>query len=78
MSKPLPEHCFECGAEEHNQHKIDCGSKRVFDAYLVLRDTNKYPYFSTLMLQTLEFNVWSEMTDRKYKELFPEEENKHV
>lgn len=59
-TKPLTEPCFECGnaIEDGIDHKLDCSSKRVFNTYLVLRDTNKYPYFSTLMLQTLEFNVW--------------------
>lgn len=73
MNKPVPEHCFECGVEEYSSHRMDCESKRVFDAYLVLRDTNKYPYFTDKMLEQLQWKAWVESMDRKYADVFTEE-----
>lgn len=67
------ERCFECTASE-GRHKMDCGSKSVFDAYILLRDTSKWKYFTANMLNTLEFKVWTEQQDRKYSNMFDKEE----
>ncbi len=64
--------CFECGAS--GSHKMDCGSKAVFDAYILLRDTDKWKHFTDSMLNTLEFKVWTEQQDRKYSNMFDKEE----
>jgi len=63
--------CFECGTLPH---KLDCSSKAVFDAYILLRDTDKWKYFTESMLNTLEFKVWTEQQDRKYSNMFDKEE----
>ena len=62
--------CFECGALPH---KLDCSSKAVFDAYILLRDTDKWKHFTESMLNILEFKVWTEQQDRKYSNLFDKE-----
>ena len=67
------ERCFECTASE-GRHKMDCGSKSVFDAYILLRDTDKWKHFTESMLNTLEFKVWTEQQDRKYSNMFDKEE----
>lgn len=67
------ERCFECTASE-GRHKMDCGSKSVFDAYILLRDTGKWKHFTESMLNTLEFKVWTEQQDRKYSNMFDKEE----
>ena len=67
------ERCFECHSQE-GRHKMDCGSKAVFDAYILLRDTDKWKYFTESMLNTLEFKVWTEQQDRKYSNMFDKEE----
>lgn len=64
--------CFECGAV--NNHKLDCSSKSVFNAYILLRDTDKWKYFTESMLNTMEFKVWTEQQDRKYFNMFDKEE----
>ena len=63
--------CFECGALPH---KMDCSSKAVFDAYILLRDTDKWKYFTESMLNAVEFKVWTEQQDRKYSNMFDKEE----
>ena len=68
------ERCFECTASE-GRHKMDCGSKSVFDAYILLLDTDKWKYFTESMLNTLEFKVWTEQQDRKYSNMFDKEED---
>ena len=65
--------CFECHSQE-GRHKMDCGSKAVFDAYILLRDTGKWKYFTESMLNTLEFKVWTEQQDHKYSNMFDKEE----
>ncbi len=72
MNKEL---CFECHSQE-GRHKMDCGSKAVFDAYILLRDTDKWKYFTESMLNTLEFKVWTEQQDRKYSNKFYMRRNK--
>lgn len=67
------ERCFECTSSE-GRHKMDCGSKAIFDAYILLRDTDKWKYFTESMLNTLEFKVWTEQQDRKYSNMFDKEE----
>ena len=67
------ERCFECHSQE-GRHKMDCGSKSVFDAYILLRDTDKWKHFTESMLNTLEFKVWTEQQDRKYSSMFDKEE----
>ena len=67
------ERCFECMKEEP-YHAMDCGSKSVFDAYILLRDTGKWKYFTESMLNALEFKVWTEQQDRKYSNMFDKEE----
>ena len=67
------ERCFECHSQE-GRHKMDCGSKSVFDAYILLRDTDKWKHFTESMLSTLEFKVWTEQQDRKYSNMFDKEE----
>lgn len=69
------ETCFECGSaiEDGIDHKLDCSSKRVFNAYLVLRDCNKWQYFTDEMLEQLQWKAWVESMDRKYADVFPEE-----
>lgn len=64
--------CFECSAV--NGHKMDCSSKAVFDAYILLRDTDKWKHFTESMLNALEFKVWTEQQDRKYSNMFDKEE----
>lgn len=63
--------CFECGTLPH---KLDCSSKAVFDAYILLRDTSKWKHFTESMLNALEFKVWTEQQDRKYSNMFDKEE----
>ena len=70
MNKEL---CFECTASE-GRHKMDCGSKAAFDAYILLRDTDKWKHFTESMLNTMEFKVWTEQNDRKYSNMFDKEE----
>lgn len=65
--------CFECSAPD-GSHKMDCSSKAVFDAYILLRDTNKWKHFTESMLNTMEFKVWTEQQDRKYSNMFDKEE----
>jgi len=67
------ERCFECTSSE-GRHKMDCGSKAVFDAYILLRDTDKWKHFTESMLNTLEFKMWVEQQDRKYSNMFDKEE----
>ena len=67
------ERCFECHSQE-GRHKMDCSSKAVFDAYILLRDTSKWKYFTESMLNILEFKVWTEQQDRKYSNMFDKEE----
>ena len=67
------ERCFECHSKE-GRHKMDCGSKAVFDAYILLRDTDKWKYFTESMLNAVEFKVWTEQQDRKYSNMFDKEE----
>mgnify|MGYP006348508777 FL=1 len=68
------ERCFECNSPE-GRHKMDCSSKAVFDAYILLRDTGKWKYFTESMLNALEFKVWTEQQDRKYSNMFDKEED---
>jgi len=63
--------CFECGTLPH---KLDCSSKAVFDAYILLSDTDKWKYFTNSMLDGLDFKVWTEQQDRKYSNMFDKEE----
>jgi len=63
--------CFECDSVPH---KLDCSSKAVFDAYILLRDTDKWKHFTDIMLNALEFKVWTEQQDRKYSNMFDKEE----
>ena len=67
------ERCFECHSKE-GRHKMDCGSNSVFDAYILLRDTDKWKYFTESMLNAVEFKVWTEQQDRKYSNMFDKEE----
>ena len=69
----MKEHCFECVKEEP-YHAMDCSSKSVFDAYILLRDADKWKHFTESMLNTLEFKVWTEQQDRKYSNMFDKEE----
>ena len=66
------ERCFECHSKE-GRHKMDCRSKSVFDAYILLRDTDKWKHFTDIMLNALEFKVWTEQQDRKYSNMFDKE-----
>ena len=70
--KSVHDTCFECGSVPH---KLDCSSKAVFDAYILLRDTDKWKHFTESMLSTLEFKVWTEQQDRKYSNMFDKEED---
>lgn len=65
--------CFECSAQD-GSHKMDCSSKAIFDAYVLLRDTDKWKHFTESMLNTLEFKVWTEQQDRRYSNMFDKEE----
>lgn len=65
--------CFECSAPD-GSHKMDCSSKAVFDAYILLRDTDKWKHFTESMLNIMEFKVWTEQQDRKYSNMFDKEE----
>ena len=65
--------CFECSAPD-GSHRMDCSSKAVFDAYILLRDTDKWKHFTESMLNTMEFKVWTEQQDRKYSNMFDKEE----
>ena len=71
--KSVHDVCFECFSLERS-HKLDCSSKAVFDAYILLRDTDKWKHFTESMLSTLEFKVWTEQQDRKYSNMFDKEE----
>ena len=70
MNKEL---CFECHSPERS-HKLDCSSKAIFDAYILLRDTDKWEYFTKEMLDALDWKVWVEQNDRKYASMFDKEE----
>ena len=71
----IPDICFECeGCPVSEGHKLDCSSKAVFDAYVLLRDTDKLKHFTESMLNTVEFKVWTEQHDRKYSNMFDKEE----
>ena len=65
--------CFECSAPD-GSHRMDCSSKAVFDAYILLRDTDKWKHFTESMLNIMEFKVWTEQQDRKYSNMFDKEE----
>ena len=67
------ERCFECHSRE-GRHEMESSSKAVFDAYILLRDTSKWKYFTESMLNALEFKVWTEQNDRKYSNMFDKEE----
>lgn len=71
----IPDICFECeNCPVSEDHKMDCSSKAVFDAYILLRDTDKWKDFTESMLNTLEFKVWTEQQDRRYSNMFDKEE----
>ena len=62
-------HCFECLSPE-GFHKMGCGSKSVYDAYITLRDSDKWRYFTDVMLTEFDNKVRSEQTERKYSNMF--------
>lgn len=64
--------CFECSAPD-GSHRMDCSSKAVFDAYILLRDTDKWKHFTKSMLNTMEFKVWTEQHHRRYSNMFDKE-----
>jgi len=66
------EHCFECLSPE-GFHKMGCGSKSVYDAYILLRESIKWGYFTDVMLTELDNKVRAEITDRKFKKMFDKE-----
>ncbi len=68
--------CPCCGAIEHTQHKMSCNTAALFDAYLTIRDTNQLHLFTDEMLEGLFLNIWGEQTDRRYRNMF-DEENKY-
>ena len=71
----IPDICFDCeGCPVSEGHKLDCSSKAVFDAYILLRDTDKWKHFTESILNTMEFKVWTEQQDRKYSNMFDKEE----
>lgn len=63
--------CFECQMQ-HPDHKMGCGSKSRMDALVWLLDS--LHYIPDDLLDKIHFAVWSESQDRKYDELFGEEE----
>ena len=71
----IPDICFDCEkCVQSEGHEPSCSSKAVFDAYILLRDTDKWKHFTDIMLSTLEFKVWTEQQDRKYSNMFDKEE----
>ena len=71
----IPDICFDCESCPVSEgHKPACSSKAVFDAYILLRDTDKWEYFTQEMLDALDWNVWVEQNDRKYASMFDKEE----
>ena len=69
---PPQDLCFEC-CSTSVAHKMGCGSKSVYDAYITLRDSDKWKYFTDSMLKELDNKVRSEQTDRKFNGMFDEE-----
>lgn len=70
----IPDICFDCEkCVQSEGHEPSCSSKAIFDAYILLRDTDKWKYFTDSMLNTLEFKVWTEQQDRKYSNMFDKE-----
>lgn len=61
--------CFEC-CSTSVAHKMGCGSKSVYDAYITLRDSDKWKYFTDAMLKELDSKVRAEQTERKYSNMF--------
>ena len=73
----IPDICFDCERCPVSEgHKPSCSSKAVFDAYILLRDTDKWEYFTKEMLDALDWKVWVEQNDRKYASMFDKEETK--
>lgn len=71
----IPDICFDCERCPVSEgHKPSCSSKAIFDAYVLLRDTDKWKHFTESMLNTMEFKVWTEQQDRKYSNMFDKEE----
>ena len=71
----IPDICFDCEkCVQSEGHEPSCSSKAIFYAYILLRDTDKWKYFTESMLSTLEFKVWTEQQDRKYSNMFDKEE----
>ena len=62
--------CFEC---RKSVHSMGCGSKSVYDAYITLRDSYKWKYFTDVMLIELDNKVRTEQTERKYSNMFDKE-----
>ena len=70
----IPGICFDCEkCVQSEGHEPSCSSKAVFDAYILLRDTDKWKHFTEIMLNTMEFKVWTEQQDRKYSNMFDKE-----
>ena len=70
VETPVQDLCFECRKQSHS---MGCGSKSVYDAYITLRDSDKWKYFTDIMLKELDNKVRSEITERKFKSMFDEE-----
>ena len=71
----IPDICFDCEkCVQSEGHEPSCSSKAVFDAYILLRDTDKWKHFTESMLNILEFKVWTEQQDHKYSNMFDKEE----
>jgi pantoate kinase len=64
--------CFECHKQSHS---MGCGSKSVYDAYITLRDSDKWKYFTDVMLKELDNRVRAEQTERKYSNMFDKEKS---
>jgi hypothetical protein len=59
------EHCPECGVQESYplKHKLSCGSKSVFDAYVILRDWDLRA-LTDEMISKLSFKLFVEEAER--------------
>ena len=70
VSSQIHDTCFEC---LKSVHSMGCGSKSVHDAYITLRDSDKWKYFTDIMLKELDNKVKTEQTERKFNGMFDEE-----
>lgn len=61
--------CFECNME-HPNHKLDCNSKsRMHSLVWLLVSLHHIPQET---LDEISFRIWTEQTERKFRDMFDE------